>query len=186
MSKSDKEIIKQILQGSSRESEDALHILYKRYSEVLFRFMYFMLDNDTEKANDFLQDIFLRIVEKNYVFNFEKNVKNWLFTLAANLCKNEKRRLLVAYKYKQKTKPQTFAEENENHDFLIGNLWKYVNRLDENQRQAIIFRYRLNWSVKEIAEFQNCPEGTVKSRLFFAIKKLSEKMNKYAVEYFNN
>jgi RNA polymerase sigma-70 factor (ECF subfamily) len=48
--------------------------------------------------------------------------------------------------------------------------------LDEKHREAFALRHIEGLSVKEIAEVLNINEGTVKSRVFYAIKYLSEEL----------
>ena len=47
---------------------------------------------------------------------------------------------------------------------------------------AFLLRYGNNLSIKEIAEILECPEGTIKSRLYYTIKYLSERLNVYKPE----
>jgi RNA polymerase sigma-70 factor (ECF subfamily) len=51
--------------------------------------------------------------------------------------------------------------------------------LDEVQRQTFILRYTEEMSLAEIAEIMECPEGTVKSRLFYILKKLAKPLEVY-------
>jgi RNA polymerase sigma-70 factor (ECF subfamily) len=48
--------------------------------------------------------------------------------------------------------------------------------LDEKHRSTFLMRYQHEMSMKEIAEALDISEGTVKSRLFYTIRKLSEKL----------
>ncbi|MEA3451458.1 MAG: sigma factor-like helix-turn-helix DNA-binding protein, partial [Bacteroidota bacterium] len=43
----------------------------------------------------------------------------------------------------------------------------------QEKRSLIVLRFKLNLSIKEIANIYECPEGTIKSRLFKATKELS-------------
>lgn len=66
--------------------------MYDRYSPRMYRFFFRMLWRDAGKAEDFTQEIFLKIIEKPQLFDPERNFKTWIYTLASNLCKNEYRR----------------------------------------------------------------------------------------------
>ena len=50
----------------------AFDMLYKRYSNKLLYFLYTKLNRDVDKANDFLQDVFLKIIEKPEIFDASK------------------------------------------------------------------------------------------------------------------
>ncbi|MDP7122228.1 MAG: sigma-70 family RNA polymerase sigma factor, partial [Candidatus Marinimicrobia bacterium] len=69
--------------------------LYARYSSRLFHYFYRMLGGNPEKARDFLQDIFFKIVENPDRFHTGNRFSSWVFTIAHNMCKNEYRRLDV-------------------------------------------------------------------------------------------
>jgi len=43
-------------------------------------------------------------------------------------------------------------------------------------------RYQEELSIKEISEVMECPEGTVKSRLYYALRKLSDKLQVFRPE----
>jgi len=47
-----------------------------------------------------------------------------------------------------------------------------INDLSPNHREVMILKYSSNFTIAEISEICGCSEGTVKSRLFYAIKKL--------------
>ena len=51
--------------------------------------------------------------------------------------------------------------------------------LSENHRVVFELRYKEDLSIKEIADVMECSEGTIKSRLFYTIKKLSDKLQAY-------
>ena len=50
-------------------------------------------------------------------------------------------------------------------------------RLPEKQRRVILLKYVHGLSLAEIAEVEECPEGTVKSRLHHGIKALRRRLN---------
>ncbi|MBD3376282.1 hypothetical protein GF406_14690 [candidate division KSB1 bacterium] len=64
----------------------AFDVLYKRYSKMMLRYFFRMLNGDQNKAEDFLQETFLRVYERSAQFNTEHVFCPWLFTIAHNLC----------------------------------------------------------------------------------------------------
>ncbi len=52
-----------------------------------------------------------------------------------------------------------------------------LKKLNEDQRTTFILRHQEELSIKFIGEIMNCSEGTVKSRLFYAVEKLSKNLN---------
>ncbi len=175
ISAKDEDLMKSIGNGDTK----AFNELYVRYSKKMHAFIFNMLNSDNEKSQDLLQDLFMKIIEKNHLFDTNKKFSSWLYSIAANLCKNEFR----------KSKPNVSIENHLN----IGNdisgideiidrkifkksLSKEIDKLDENHKMVFILRYNDNLSIKEVAEIMECSEGTVKSRLFYTLKKLSDKL----------
>ncbi len=88
---SDEELMESVKVGE----ETAFDELYNRYSKRLLVYFYRMLGSNEEKAQDFLQDIFVKIIEKPHLFGSKNRFSSWVFTVANNMCKNEYRRFKV-------------------------------------------------------------------------------------------
>jgi RNA polymerase sigma-70 factor, ECF subfamily len=146
--------------------------LYDRYAKLMLNFFYFTLHNDYNKAQDFVHDLFIKILEKNNTFNKNQFFKAWIYRIASNMCNNEFRKNNVIKKYQDHIKSSS--------GFIIINtetekdLRKCINDLNTEQRSLIVLRFKLKLTVKEIAKIYECPEGTIKSRLFYATKELSK------------
>jgi len=54
-----------------------------------------------------------------------------------------------------------------------------IDQLDDQHRQCFVLRWQEDLSVRDISEIVGCPEGTVKSRLHYALKQVSEKVKKW-------
>jgi RNA polymerase sigma-70 factor, ECF subfamily len=157
------------------QGSKALDCLYQRYAQKLLNYFYFSLNKDHAKAQDFVQDVFIKLLENPHHFDARQPFKPWVFRVASNLCKNDLRSLAVMQKYQKHTlvtSPTT--EEGEPYADILKIC---LDRLGIDQRSLIVLRFKLKLSVKEIAEIYECPEGTVKSRLFYAIKELSKLYN---------
>lgn len=165
----------------------AFEILYHRFSKRLLIYFFRMLGSE-EKAQDFLQDIFLKLIEHPKAFDTNRKFSNWIFSLAANMCKNEYRSREVQRNAQQnggvnKTEIQINAElKPEDEIDLIQfktRLLKEVQKMDADQRNTFLLRFEENFSIKEISQILNCAEGTVKSRLFYIIRKLAIKLKDF-------
>ncbi len=177
--KSDEELMKVIISHTNNQRQLAFDCLYERYAQQLLEYFIYMLNKDENKAQDFLQDIFLKIIENPRQFNCNYKLRSWLFSVAANMCKNEYRKQKVRYQY-QKLQALNSIEQPD----LLQQDEKKIMRnaifeLDAKHRTVIVLRHKFNFSIKEIAKIVECNEGTVKSRLFNATKKLSDTIKKY-------
>lgn len=174
---SDEKLMQLVAKGDAK----AFEVVYDRYSRPMLNYFHRMLWKDREKAEDFMQDIFTKIVHKPEQYNPERPFKTWLYSVANNMCKNE-------YRKQEIRKPTGYelnedvavsdngidmhrAIDNKNFDRA---LTAELEKLDEKKRETFVLRYRQELSIKEIAEVCGISEGTVKSRLFYTLKQLSQ------------
>jgi RNA polymerase sigma-70 factor (ECF subfamily) len=156
----------------------ALKELYIRYSNKLLFYFYRMLGGNEEKAQDFLQDVFLKILEKPGQFNPGLKFSTWIFSIASNLCKNEYRRLKVREIVENESDMDRHPhndQDNESkidHHILEMAIQKKLMQLDSDQRSTFLLRFQENYSIDEISKIMDCAPGTVKSRLFYTSRKL--------------
>ncbi|MBN1348979.1 RNA polymerase sigma factor [candidate division KSB1 bacterium] len=179
---SDEQLMKRIRQGSS----EAFDTLYARYSRKLLHFLYRSLGGDESKAQDFLHDIFLKIIEKPERFSGRSSFKSWIFTVACNLCKNEYRRQTVRKAVESKADMDEIAliDENPIDEIVDQKMFKTamlqeLGTFSPNQRCTFLLRFQQGMSIAEIAEIFDCSEGTVKSRLFYTTRKLAQNLHQF-------
>lgn len=161
--------------------QQAFSELYQRFNERLFYFFYRMLGADKEMANDFLQDIFLKLINKPELFKAEYKFSSWIFSIAHNMCKNEYRKREVRKHVQNEAYldkfTNDFAEDQaEEKELLIAKVFSELECLEESQRSILILKYKENFSLKEISEILNLPVGTIKSRLHYARHELSKRV----------
>jgi RNA polymerase sigma-70 factor (ECF subfamily) len=160
-----------LMQAIASRQERAFAELYDRYSSRIYRFIFRMLQRDDARAEDLTQELFLKIIEKPHLFNPEKSFKTWVYTLAANLCRNEFRRPPLPEPEPVDIWTADLPEISDT-DWLEQKLRLQISLLPDAQRQCFVLRYQEGLTVPEIAEILDCPEGTVKSRLHHAIRQL--------------
>jgi RNA polymerase sigma-70 factor (ECF subfamily) len=157
--------------------------LYRRYSKRLLYYFYRMLNGDHDKAQDFLQDLFLKIIEKPDLFDEKKKFSTWIYAVAYNQCKNEYRRLKVRNQLDHReeimeTIPEKTPgpEEKLESKIFLSALERELYKIEPEQRLVFILRFQENLPVKDIAEITGLKEGTVKSRLFYITRKLADSL----------
>ena len=186
---SDEELMKFITLGNI----DAFNALYNRYKNRLLYYFFRMLGNSEDRAQDFLQEIFYKIIEKPFLFDTRKKFKKWIFSVAHNMCKNEYRRMEVRKGIQIAENIDNYSsncDSNKNTEHLILRIFEILNNFSEVHRSCFLLRYREGFTVNEIADTLSISEGTVKSRLFYTRKKIEDQMHeKYPEmvdEYLNN
>ena len=177
---SDEDLMREIASGK----RSAFNELYSRYGERLFRYFCRMLWNERETALDFTQNAFLKILEKPEQYNPSRSFKTWFFSIAWNMCKNEYRRRNIRQtesfgEHGPELPAETEAMERSDMKKFVQDLHRNLDHLDEIQRQTFVLRYIEELSLSEIAAIMECPEGTVKSRLYYTLKKLAKPLAEY-------
>ncbi len=180
---SDEYLVQLLVNGDS----SAFNQLYERYSNRLLYYFYRMLGNSNEKAQDFLQDIFIKLIGKSSTFDPSRKFTTWIFSIAHNMCKNEYRRMDIRKEVDIEAHSEYLPDENEpsfenaetDLNQFTKELFEELQSFDEIHKTAFLLRYREGLPVKEIGQILEISEGTVKSRLFYTRKRLSEKLAKY-------
>ncbi len=168
---SDNELMK--LHGSEQWPM-AFHILYKRHQPNLKAYLIWLTGNP-ELSLDIVQQTFMKVFTMPQKFDHSKHFPPWLFVIAKNLWKNELRSASYEAAYKKSIVPHSIAstenknEEKEKRLLLISQA---VQLLNEQQREVFILKYKSNLNLAEIAQVQDCSIGTVKSRLFYALRHI--------------
>lgn len=172
---------------ASRKSEKAFEELYCRYSPRFKGFFMRMLSGDVALADDFLQELFLRIYEARGSYRHGKLFSTWAFSMAYNLCKNEYRHREIVEEYRMQ---QSYTSEEAHssspeyeavHDRQVFDrqLKRVLAELTDEQRAAYTLRYEEELPLQQIAQILCCPEGTVKSRLYYTLKVLQRSLSDY-------
>lgn len=178
---SDEELMPFIVKGKEKAFEE----LYNRYSSKLHFFFYRSLGQDKELANDMLQNLFLKVIEKPQLYEPNYKVSTWLYTMASNLCKNEYRRQSVRNIVATDLDLAEFHFENEQivaqydqQQFLL-KLNETLETFDPEQRLTFLLRHQEQLPIKEVSIILGCSEGTVKSRMFYMLQKIADKLKMY-------
>jgi len=165
------------------QDKAAFICLYKRYFVPLSKYIAW-LSNDWEQGRDIAQNIFLKVYQKPSLFDSLQNFKIWLFSIAKNRWKNELRNATVRSQHRllasletEKVLPEYEIEETNKNRIKLDQIQLALEDLSEAHKEVFVLKYLNNLTIKEISEICECSEGTVKSRLFYALKKLKENLN---------
>lgn len=174
-----------LMERTVRGEERAFATLYDRYQRKMLAYFSRMLWNDREKAQDMLQELFTKIAQRPQSYDASRPFSTWLYSVANNMCKNEYR----SAETRKKALPHLKAEMNgtiaADHGASVDRerfrerLAEELDRLDPDQKATFVMRYHEDMAIKEIAAAFAISEGTVKSRLFYTVKKLAERLNEF-------
>ncbi|MFK8046252.1 MAG: RNA polymerase sigma factor [Crocinitomicaceae bacterium] len=176
------------LMGRLKENNDpkALTELYKRYSKKLLGYFINMFSGDVAKSEDFLHDLFIKLMEKKHLFDANRKFYSWVFTVASNMCKTEFRKpIMKTLPIENSDSHQALQfEDNNKMDSLAfkSDLKAQIDLLSLDHKATFILRYHQQFSLNEIAEITESNLGTVKSRLYYATQKLTKSLESYRPE----
>ena len=135
------------------------HRIIEKYFDTVYR-LAFSQTQDKHKADDVLQEVFLRYIKTDKVFESEEHIKAWLIRVTVNCCKS-----IYLSSWFKKTVPLT---EEHNLIFEIpeqSDVYSAVAKLPQKYKAVIHLFYYEDLSVKQIAEYLKIKESTVKSQL---------------------
>lgn len=140
-----------------------------KYSDMVYRIAYTMTNRKSD-AEDIYQEVFLKLYEKNIVFENEEHEKAWLIRVTINCCKMLKRKSF--FKREVKLDENIDYPSNEERYEVL----EYVKKLPIKYNTVIYLFYYEGYQINEIARILDTSEGTVKSQLSRARKMLKESM----------
>src|SRR5688572_2794703 len=171
----DSSLVAAFLAGEKR----AFNELVERYQTRLLNFVY-RTTGDRERAEDLVQETFIRIYRHLHRFDQSRKFSTWAYTIASNLAKNElrnrSRNPLVLFQTIKKNweadhRPLEWEDNTYRPDDLFRKrhlrelVEKAVSQLPEHHRVVFVLREMEGKTYEEISEITGVNLGTVKSRL---------------------
>lgn len=141
----------------------------------------YMLTSNRDDAYDLLQDTTLKALDNEDKFEENTNFKGWVFTIMRNIFINNYRRGARTATIVDTTDnlfhlnlSQDSGIETPEGAFSASEISDAINEFADEYRVPFSMHVA-GYKYNEIAEQMNLPLGTVKSRIFFARKKLQER-----------
>lgn len=152
------------------------------YGELLIRLAYTYV-KDIHVAEDIIQEVFLKVYEKEDQFRFESSYKTYLYRITINRCKDYLKswsfRSLFFTDKRLSSEPET-NESAENmmirfqEDYELG---EKVLSLPIKYREVLILHYYQDYSVSEIGSILSISQNTVNTRLRRAKERIKYTMS---------
>ncbi len=170
----------------------AFEALYARYKSPVFAFLY-RLTGNRDLAEELQQETFLRVVRSKTSYRFGAKFVAWLYSIARNQVVDAKRREKYR-KHASLDQParddgpslmDRIADDGPSPDResiakrLQLDLEKALAALPEDQREVFLLREYSGLKFQEIAEITGAKEGTVKSRMRYALEAMQASLARY-------
>jgi RNA polymerase sigma-70 factor (ECF subfamily) len=177
----------------------AFEALLRRHRAPLFTFVLRLVGPaERAKAEDIVQDTFVRVIRGAKDWEERAKFSTWLFTIARNLCLDAMRRERHRRAVSLDGDAQQDGETRPLGDVLPGNhagperlasnaalrpvIEAAVAHLPEEQREVFVLREYSGVPFKEIAELTGVSENTVKSRMRYALESLRRSLGAAGVD----
>ncbi len=156
---------------------------FKPIQRPLFAFA-MKLTQNPEDAKDLCQETMLRAFSNKETFKLNTNFKAWVITIMRNNFINEYRKRRLRNRIERK------LEENTNYPFnhtvhneggthlMLEEFDQMFSTITPDQRTPFEMFFE-GYHYKEISEILGMPLGTVKSRIFFARRKMKDLIRRY-------
>jgi RNA polymerase sigma-70 factor, ECF subfamily len=171
---SDEALIQSIAAGDAQ----AMKILYARHNVRVFRFVLRFV-GDTSTAEDVVSEVFFEAWRQAGKFQTRSSVSTWLLAIARN-------KALSALRSRRPTEdldgdaagaiedphadPEMTMQDRQTSELLLGCL----QRLSPAHREVVDLVYYHGRSVDEVAAIVGVAPNTVKTRMFYARKRIAE------------
>lgn len=178
----DEELMRMVAKGDQRAFDE----IYNRYAAKLTYYFTSKLKHDKEKGEDFIHDLFAKLIDRPELFDPNKKFKTWIYSVANNMCINEYKKMAVRSNTTNGVSQdlpiashEKAVEEQVYESDFANDLDDVLKELDDKHSEVFVLRHVDGMSVKEVAEVLDVSAGTVKSRLFYATKKVASHLAIY-------
>ncbi len=160
----------------------------KIHSSSLKSYAYYLTQN-SEDANDLLQETLLKAYCHFGKFQEGTNLKGWLYTIMKNTFINDYRRKVKQNTFSDST-DEGFYLNSESHSlgneaesmFVLDDLNGAINALPNDLKESFLMNFN-GYKYQEIADHFRIPIGTVKTRIHLARQILKQKLRVYGSLY---
>lgn len=170
---SNEETIRQFL---SNHPNHCFETLYNRYVSKVYR-RCLSMTKDSEKAEDFTHDIFLKAFGKLDAFQERSSFSTWLYSIAFNYCSDQLRQVNRFNPVSMDETPQSELSESQDsrvHKESLQLVQRAMNGLTPEEQTLLKLKYEDGMTVDQIARLYCLKASAVKMRL----KRSREKINR--------
>lgn len=160
------------------EREALEELLKKNYGIV--RGYLLKISCDYDLTEDLIQETMYRAIKNIKRYKTNAKFSTWLITIASNLYRDQLRKRRKELFYDDLTddvqhKPAQLDSTFDSKDKLM-QLQHIMAGLPFEKRAVVILKHYYGYSYQEIADILQCPVGTIRSRLFYSLDYIKNKL----------
>ena len=178
---SDEVLISRIANGDRL----AMQVLFARHHVRVYRFVLRLVRNEAT-AEDLISEVFLDVWRQAAKFEGRSAVSSWMLSIARFKALSALRRK-PEYELDEET-AEAIEDHSDDPEVTLAKkdkgalLREAMSALSVEHREVIDLVYYHEKSVEEVARIVDIPEATVKTRMFYARKKLSELLKERGID----
>ncbi|MFQ5628247.1 MAG: RNA polymerase sigma factor [bacterium] len=181
-----------LIERARKNDMSAFREIVEQYKEKIYYLAYDLTSNRHD-AEDIAQEVFIKAFRSLDNFRGDAKIGSWLYRITINTSINKKRKKALT----EMSLVENFNEKPGEHDPFSGKTYsenpersaesqmiqQHINlaltKLANKERSVFVLRHYQDLPLKEIAHILNIAEGTVKSLLFRAIRRLQKELAFY-------
>jgi RNA polymerase sigma-70 factor (ECF subfamily) len=161
----------ELIQSCLENDRLAQKSLYDKYKKAMYTLAY-RITGDFETANDVLQDAFLKVFKGLASFRGESTLGAWIKTIVVRTAYSKLRKENQYFESIEDVKPH--SQVDWGHYLDAEYLEKAILSLPEGYRTVFVLIEVEGYGHKDVAQMLGISEGTSKSQLFYAKKRLRQ------------
>ena len=190
MSDNEARLIKRLQAGES----SAFHELVETHKQRVFALAYNFTGN-VQDAEDLSQEAFIKAFRGIGAFRGEAQLSSWLHRIVINLALNRRRKKALSemelwenfegdeqHRALTNEAPEYNPESMTEARFMRAHLRAALAKLSAQQRTIFVLRHDSDMPLQQIGAVLKLSEGTVKSQLFRALRKLQKQLSFYKAD----
>ena len=157
---------------------ETLGVLFDRYQTPLYNF-YAKLTGDRTLSEDLVQEVFFRILKYRHTYQADTTFRAWLYQIGRNVCMDHagRRKGEVALpenagEFSSAEMPPDRQYQNKEETAL---LHRALAAMPREKREVLVMSRFLDLKYDEIASILKCEVGTVKVRVYRALRDLGDR-----------
>jgi RNA polymerase sigma-70 factor (ECF subfamily) len=173
----------ELVESFQKGNEASFNELVRRYHEKVYWIAHRFV-NDHDRADDIVQEVFLKVYRALNDFRGDSGVYTWLYRITVNISLNTIRKQRIKdflrideffdYPGEESEQPDKQYEQSEQKQLVE----EAIQRLPEKQKAVFILRYYEELPYQDISKILKTSVGGLKANYFHAVKKIGEFVNR--------
>lgn len=167
----DNEIMMRVREGEVAQ----LGFLFERHQTMLYNY-FLRQSGNREASQDMVQEVFLRILRYRHTFRGESKFTVWMYSIARNAYadhyRKRKKETLLDTDTVEAVSADPLPHETLEQSQEVALLRRALDQLSPDKREVLLLSRFQNLKYEEIGEILQCPVGTIKARVHWALKDL--------------